>query len=251
MKVRQVYTNNTARAMIFAGSRGKLDIKLNDKIQLTFDVIGNNDKSIMFDMTLTSIRAFVGNVTLYTFFNDDHSDRLQFYVENDGTIRQPIRLRWSADGTYYTDYYMHYDTLIQGETEQDVCTIEDNVKYFAKPVGHISFMSNSIFVDNECNDSTFKNRCTYTSDIEAVRQYLLQHLAIIQHERWYNYEYGLPLLDNTASKAIMDAAVAMIISEQPDIINAETFESCVENHAYHLSFSVMTKYGKLDMIDTL
>ena len=110
----------------------------------------------------------------------------------------------------------------------------------------------SKFVNSEGNLTSKENACTYCKDIDAVRQYLLQHLAVIKHELWYNYEYGLPIFEKGLTKAMIDAEVAMIIYDCNAVESILSFESTTnKNHEYHLSFSVMTKYGKLDLIDTL
>ena len=92
----------------------------------------------------------------------------------------------------------------------------------------------------------------YVERQENVAKSLIQRLAVIEGELWYNTGYGLPLMDKIKNKAILDVAVINIINDHPEVLNILTFESTTkqETRSYHLSFSVSTIYGNTVSIST-
>lgn len=238
MKVRQIkIQDNDIQTRAFAGSIGS---DLSSPVRLTIVLNGKNidttkpDKNIVFEMTYDSENDE------YAMANETceiHDDILSLHYDQGGAF---------ADASFIIND--ESITLQTGET----CEIEiDNERYEATD-GRIERYFDSIFIDKNNEISDKENACAYAIGAEAVRQYLLQHLQVIKNELWYNYEYGLPLFQKGLTKAMIDAEVALIISECADVEAIETFKSSIdEKHDYHLSFSVLTKYGKLDLIDTL
>lgn len=89
----------------------------------------------------------------------------------------------------------------------------------------------------------------YSNDADAVVQYLSQHLSIMKNELWYNYLYGLPLLQKDVTKAIIDSEAISIIYSDPDVIELISYDSevvydaTISGYEYSASFKLQTKYG--------
>lgn len=238
MQVRQVYTDNESRTTAFAGSVGTLEDEY--VLKLSFNALINGteptSKSIVFELYY--------DASTNSYVSDDASAMF------DGNV---IWLTHEFDGTsHITVYNVHGNKITRLMPSISPAIVIDGVTYVASDEGIFADLRHSKFIDKNAELSTKANCATYAKDAEAVRQYLLQHLAVMKHELWYNYEYGLPILQTGVTKAMIDAEVAMIISECPHVEHIEEFESHIDdNHQYHLTFSIMTSYGKLELIDTL
>lgn len=83
----------------------------------------------------------------------------------------------------------------------------------------------------------------YVGEQQGVVDSLIQRLSVIKGELWYNPTYGLPLVDKIRSKGLMDAAVADIIYNQPDVELINSFTSDIgKSYIYSFDFSVITIY---------
>lgn len=83
----------------------------------------------------------------------------------------------------------------------------------------------------------------YASEKEAVRDSLMQRLSVIKNELWYDFNYGVPLVDQVRDKSIIDAWIIREISRHPDVNMIIGFESEVVKHEYGCFFIVDTVYG--------
>ena len=86
----------------------------------------------------------------------------------------------------------------------------------------------------------------YVSQSEAVQMSLIQRLAVIKNELWYNINYGLPLFDKIRNKAIMDAAIIKIINEHEAVRTLINYTSSVDQatHIYYFSALINTVYNE-------
>ena len=269
----QVYIENNARSMAFAGSVGTTD---NVGLQLIFDVVNVKDMSFIFDLVFDKIeqgvdqhgRSFYHIMYVSKHFYD-RDPRMRddtfayFRIYDDGEIIIDLNYEYDYDNhthdLKHAIFYHKVDDPVQNRIEymrdsgEVPYLIKNGTMYIASNIGVYSRLCRSKFIDAEGNIVTDQETSsTYAKDAEAVRQYLLQHLAVIKHELWYNYEYGLPLFQKGLTKAMIDAEVVSIIYQCPQIESILDYTSYVDdNNQYHLSFSLLTKYGKLDMIDTL
>lgn len=99
---------------------------------------------------------------------------------------------------------------------------------------------------NEIAKPTFDTgNYAYTS--EGVANSLVERLSVLKHELWYDYNNGMPIVDKTKSKAIIDAYVIQTILEHPDVLSIEGFESRKEQHSYTCYFVVNTIYGQVEL----
>ena len=87
----------------------------------------------------------------------------------------------------------------------------------------------------------------YGDKQEGLTYSLTQRLSVLQHELWYDYENGMPIIDKTKSKAIIDAYVIKTILNHPDVISIEDFESKVEQHNYSCKIKINSVFGSLDI----
>lgn len=88
----------------------------------------------------------------------------------------------------------------------------------------------------------------YSNEIEGVKDSLTQRLSVLQGELWYNVSIGLPLLDKTQTKGMLDTYVASTILKHPDVYDIIEFSSIHEKNKYTCYFKCSTKYGNLTVI---
>lgn len=242
MRVRQVYVTNNTRTRVAFCSAG--NAKEAYMVKLAFTTVEDTSKSIVFEL-------YYDDVTKrYIDKKDNNTYAIIFKVSE----YDVIRLHHKRQSSYVTtDYAIHDNELISVTIDNDPMLTVNNTTYTANAKGLFFEYHHSNFIDNEGNLTDVpQTNTTYVKEIEAVRQFLLQHLSVMKHELWYNYEYGLPLMQDKLTKAMIDSEIALIISECRYIDSVTKFESYIdEKHTYHLSFEVMTLYGKLEMIDTL
>lgn len=76
-----------------------------------------------------------------------------------------------------------------------------------------------------------------------VRDSLIQRLSVIRHELWFNYQYGMPLVDDETSRVMIDAFVMETVQNHEDVIEVTSFSSYIKGHDYHCSISFSTTFG--------
>lgn len=76
-----------------------------------------------------------------------------------------------------------------------------------------------------------------------VKDSLIQRLSVIKHELWYNYQYGMPLVDNGTVRVTIDAFVMETIQNHEDVLEITSFSSRIEGHEYHCEVGFTTTFG--------
>lgn len=84
----------------------------------------------------------------------------------------------------------------------------------------------------------------YATEVEAVATSLTQRLYVIKHELWYDYEYGLPLIDKVKSKGIFDNYILTTIKQHPDVLEITDFISTNKQHNYTSYVLIKSIYGE-------
>lgn len=86
----------------------------------------------------------------------------------------------------------------------------------------------------------------YVERQEAVAKSLVQRLAVIKSELWYNINYGLPLFDKIRNKAIIDAAIINIITGHEGVRDIINYTSSVDqkSHTYSFKADISTVYDE-------
>lgn len=89
----------------------------------------------------------------------------------------------------------------------------------------------------------------YAKDKDAIVNSLRQRLSTMKNELWYDYLYGLPLLQRGVTKAMIDSEAMMMIEGTPGVNSLISFKSEVDkaNHEYKLNFVVDTIYGNVSI----
>lgn len=76
-----------------------------------------------------------------------------------------------------------------------------------------------------------------------VRDSLIQRLSVIKHELWYNYQYGMPLVDEGTARVTIDAFVMETVQNHEDVLDITSFSSRIEGHEYHCDIGFTTTFG--------
>lgn len=87
----------------------------------------------------------------------------------------------------------------------------------------------------------------FSSENTMVRDCLIQRLSVIQHELWYNYQYGMPLVDDDTAKVTIDTFVMKTIQEHQDVLEITSFSSNLDKHNYHCDVQFTTKFGNTSL----
>lgn len=87
----------------------------------------------------------------------------------------------------------------------------------------------------------------FSSENTMVRDCLIQRLSVIQHELWYNYQYGMPLVDKDTAKVTIDNFVMKTIQEHQDVLEITSFTSNLDKHNYHCDVQFTTKFGNTSL----
>ena len=87
----------------------------------------------------------------------------------------------------------------------------------------------------------------FSSENTMVRDCLIQRLSVMQHELWYNYQYGMPLVDEDTAKVTIDNFVMKTIQEHQDVLEITSFTSNLDKHNYHCDVQFTTKFGNTSL----
>lgn len=87
----------------------------------------------------------------------------------------------------------------------------------------------------------------FSSENTMVRDCLIQRLSVIQHELWYNYQYGMQLVDEDTAKVTIDNFVMKTIQEHQDVLEITSFTSNLDKHNYHCDVQFTTKFGNTSL----
>ena len=135
-------------------------------------------------------------------------------------IKQP-------NGTYYLVWFGCKSTTLQ--TDDKICGAPYTYAH-----------KSEFFNENNKHDN-------YSSGQQGLTYSLIQRLSVLQHELWYDYENGMPIIDKTKSKAVIDAYVIKTILNHPDVISIEEFESNIEQHSYSCNVKINSVFGVLEL----
>lgn len=83
----------------------------------------------------------------------------------------------------------------------------------------------------------------FASGNEMVRDSLIQRLSVIRHELWYDYQFGMPLVDSDIAQVQIDSFVMQTITAHQDVVAIKTFKSRVEGRHYSCDVEFTTKFG--------
>lgn len=87
----------------------------------------------------------------------------------------------------------------------------------------------------------------YADNQDAVADSLIQQLSVLKYELWYNYEFGMPIIDKVKYKGIIDAYIIQVILNNPNIIEIKGFYSKSDLHEYNCYTQILSKYGLIDL----
>ena len=90
----------------------------------------------------------------------------------------------------------------------------------------------------------------YANDIDAIVESLRQRLSVMKNELWYDYLYGLPLLQKGVTKAMIDSDAILMITYCPGVVSLNKFVSEIDvaTKEYKLDFAVTTIYGDASIV---
>lgn len=204
-----------------------------------------------------TIRNTSGNITydgtswIYYIDSNEYTsiDTLRLrtiYVEEDTEVSSTLKSWWDnnttlGEGPQYDVGYVDGDDvyiwcMLLGELNYH--NINDVQKNLIENGYSVTIVEKSEDLPSYITES--KN---YVGEQQGVVDSLIQRLSVIKGELWYNPNYGLPLVDKIRSKGLMDAAVAEIIYNQPDVELINSFTSDIgKSHIYSFDFSVITIY---------
>lgn len=104
---------------------------------------------------------------------------------------------------------------------------------------------------NEDGSAKFVNKSNkhdnFSIQNEMIKDDLTQKLSVIQHELWYDYQYGMPLVDDNTSKALIDSFVMKTLQENKDILKITSFTSYVKEHKYYCEIYFTTSFGNMSL----
>lgn len=168
------------------------------------------------------------------------------YVKED--IEVPIQLKSWWDNNTTLGEEPQYDVgYVDGDNIYIWCTLLGELNYHNINDVQANLIENgyavTIVEKNENLPKYITESKNYVGEQQGVVDSLIQRLSVIKGELWYNPTYGLPLVDKIRSKGLMDAAVADIIYNQPDVELINSFTSDIgKSHIYSFDFSVITIY---------
>lgn len=87
----------------------------------------------------------------------------------------------------------------------------------------------------------------FSSGNEMVRDSLIQRLSVIRHELWYDYQFGMPLVDSNIAQVQIDSFVMQTITSHQDVIAILKFKSKIEGHAYTCDVELSTRFGSVEI----
>jgi len=73
---------------------------------------------------------------------------------------------------------------------------------------------------------------------DSLQYSIRQKLSVIKNELWYNYKFGIPLVDKIVNKAFIDAYIITTVKDINGVRTISNFVSQVENKTYRCSFVI-------------
>lgn len=150
--------------------------------------------------------------------------RVRRLVTDDQTAKNERKVVWFGSYGTTTKLDEEGNVITHPETQEDGSIIQ-------VPTMFAKFYNPDDKHDNFAEGNTF------------VRDSLIQRLSVIRHELWFNYQYGMPLVDDETSRVMIDAFVMETVQNHEDVIEVTSFSSYIEGHDYHCSISFSTTFG--------
>lgn len=257
MKCRRVIKqSDDSHEVVYFGSNGLVDPKfiyfsvnsvVSSKEYKEIMIDGVNRKiqfgEIVSDLIITNLED-VNNKLSITFEN----------LNNKYTTIKVVMLTFTDEPSNYG--LRHGETILNLDfSESNIITIETTILKNAKVVTDYKDKyintNGQLTLNNDYNNGLDNS---YHTAQDGVADSLIQRLAIIKGELWYQINYGIPLFDkNNNTTGIFDSAIIKIVLDHPDVKNIISFNSSVESkdHKYHFDMVVDTKYNTTINISNL
>lgn len=207
------------RDLVWFGSYGKVILVEKHILNLIEDETDTSDIETMKNQTYTLTFKCLTSTTI------------NFYDNQDNII-----------DSYTTDGAGTYN--LKGTLTDVLFKVEINTADYDTDVPIILTLNEYSLAKFYNDDNIHDN---FSQKQEAVKDSLTQKLSVIEKELWYQVNYGMPILNKLKSKLSIDAFVSQVITNHPDVISIEKFESKVENKKYICSITVMTDFGELKL----
>ena len=254
MKIRQIYEKSESEmTVVWFGSAGcKLDkITAVDLVFTNASDLSYNGQQFNLSESATS-NSYV-DIAKNEVTDLDFGSMTVTFLHYGDEQAQKFYLKKVANGIYD----MHYDAALSGSkigtlyaysgasfinSENELITIPANYKQrkidadggYAETYAEWAARLDQTLADMHQN---------YAEGIEAVRQYMIQHLTVIKGELWYDMMYGLPLVNEHVTKGMIDAEALSIIYSDSEVNEVVSFESEVTENSYTASFALKTNFG--------
>ena len=82
---------------------------------------------------------------------------------------------------------------------------------------------------------------------QSVVDSLTQRLSVLKKELWYDYNYGMPLLEKQKSKLSLDSFIGTTILSHPDVRSIISFNSKVVNKKYMCDIKILSTFGEINI----
>lgn len=217
MKCRRIKIDeNGNKNIVWFGSYGRKEV---ETISSAYFILPDSEEKVEFSPSIYVNNALDAKLTLnnVNYFFRFFVNQMKLYCN-----RNEVQL-------YEENNQYRFDITLDTEYEGIILNLEKNVEYKAK-----------FYNENNKHDN-------YSSEQQGVIDSLLQRLSVLKYELWYNYEYGIPLLDKVRNKGTIDSSVINVISEHPDVLTLVNYESeILEDGTYSAYFIVSTIYGNIE-----
>lgn len=216
MKCRRIKIENGIKNIVWFGSYGREEV---ETISSAYFILPDTEEKVEFSPSIYVNDALDAKLTL-----DNVNYFFRFFV-NQMTLycnRNEVQL-YEEDNQYKFDITL--DTQYQGI----VLNLEKNIEYKAK-----------FYNTNNKHDN-------YSKEQDGIIDSLMQRLSVLKYELWYDYNYGIPLLDKVRNKGTIDSTIIDIIMSHPDILTLVDYESeILEGGEYSAYFVISTIYGQIE-----
>lgn len=246
MKCRNIIKNGdgTYNIVWFKSYGADIDLDLPTEYA-TFPIVGRLDLFVdEYPYQMCGFTDIASNKTT-TYFNHARPNLQQFYleVEADDGIQLTFSFYNNNDPTevFYTKTFTGSIKL-----NDKLLTNSADLKNIGFSIEGVGITTIRKFWLKISGITTSKKAENYVENEEAVAKSLVQRLAVIKNELWYNINYGLPLLDKIRNKAIIDAAIINIINQHEGVRNIIDYTSNVDqnSHTYYFTSNINTIYNK-------
>lgn len=85
----------------------------------------------------------------------------------------------------------------------------------------------------------------YSEKQQYIVDSITEKLSVLKYELWFNVNYGMPIIDKTRVKGIIDAYVVEEIYNNSDVTDIKQFSSTFTEHNYSATIKVISTFGEL------